>query len=305
MVEVQGVSKAYGDTPAVTDLSFTAHEGRIFGLIGPNGAGKSTTIRMIMNILTPDSGRILFDGVPMGESHKNRVGYLPEERGLYKKVKLSEMLGYLLQLKGIDRHDIDRRIDPWLERFGLSEWKHRKVEELSKGMSQKAQFIASVAHGPDLLFFDEPFSGLDPVSVDQLRQAIIEVGKSGKTILFSTHIMEQAERICDSILLMNKGSEVVSGPVAQIKQQYGNRTVAIEFSGDGGFMRDLPMVEALTEYPRYVEVSLKDDSTPDELLKSLVGRIAIQSFAVSSPSLHTIFVRLVGTPVREEVDHGV
>ncbi len=294
MVEVRNISKSYGNTQAVRDLSFKAQEGRVFGLIGPNGAGKSTTIRMIMNILTPDAGEILFDGERMGEGHKNRVGYLPEERGLYRKVKLGEMLTYLLELKGVNRRDADKKIDPWLKRFSLLEWKDKKIEELSKGMSQKAQFIASVAHEPDLFFFDEPFSGLDPVSVDQLREAIMDLGRRGKTILFSTHIMEQAERICDSILLINKGKEVVSGPLEEIKGRYGNRSVAVEFSGDGSFMRNIPCVEAINEFPRYVDVTLKDGHSADELLASIVGKVAVQRFQVSTPSLHTIFVRLVG-----------
>lgn len=306
MVEVRNISKSYGSTQAVRDLSFKAQEGRVFGLIGPNGAGKSTTIRMIMNILTPDAGEILFDGERMGEDHKNRVGYLPEERGLYRKVKLGEMLSYLLELKGVNRREADKKIDPWLERFSLLDWKDKKIEELSKGMSQKAQFIASVAHEPDLFFFDEPFSGLDPVSVDQLREAIMDLGRRGKTILFSTHIMEQAERICDSILLVNKGQEVVSGPLEQIKGEYGSRNVAIEFSGDGSFMRDLPCVEAINEFPRYVDITIKDGHTADELLSAIVGKVSVQRFNVSTPSLHTIFVKLVGgDPTATEADSDV
>lgn len=221
MVRVEKVHKSYSSLQAVADLSFQAKPGEIFGLIGPNGAGKSTTIRMIMNIIAPDSGRILFDGKPLTEADKSRIGYLPEERGLYKKAKLGEVLEYLAVIKGAAKPDARASIDAWLARFDLLEWKNRKVSELSKGMAQKAQFVGAIAHNPSVVFFDEPFSGLDPLAQDQLLKVMTELKGKGATILFSTHIMEHAEKICERILLMHKGREVLSGTMAEIKTRYG------------------------------------------------------------------------------------
>ncbi len=294
MIEVKNISKTFGDTKAVQDVGFTAQKGEIFGLIGPNGAGKTTCIRMIMNILMPDTGAILFDGTPIREEEKERIGYLPEERGLYKKVKVNEMLRYLSDLKRNDGARNQKNIDFWLERFDLTEWKYRKIEELSKGMSQKVQFISSVAHDPELMFFDEPFSGLDPVSSDMLRDSIQELGRQGRTILFSTHIMEHAEKICNRIFIINKGREVIQGETGNIKDTYGTRSVIIEFDGDGEFIESLPMVESVTRYPRYLEARLRDGRNADELLQAVAGKISIRRFELAAPSLHNIFVQLVG-----------
>lgn len=299
MIELQGVTKRFGDLVAVHEVSFTARQGMVFGLLGPNGAGKSTTIRMIMNILAPDSGAILFGGKPLTEVDKERIGYLPEERGLYKKVTVNDMLIYLGELKGRSRNQLQPRIDSWLERFDLVEWKNKKIEELSKGMSQKVQFIGSVAHDPELLFFDEPFSGLDPVSSDMLRDQIIELGNSGKTILFSTHILDHAERICNDILIINKGKEVTRGSMEGVKDSHGTRSVIIEFDGEFAALDSLPMVKQAIRYPRYVEAELADGADSDELLAALVGRVSIRRFELVSPSLHKIFVDLVGKPVEE------
>jgi ABC-2 type transport system ATP-binding protein len=302
MLEVRSVTKNFGDLTAVDAVSFTASPGQVYGLIGPNGAGKSTIIRMIMNILAPDTGKILFDGRPVREEDKSRIGYLPEERGLYKKVKLGEMLWYLADLKGADLKQGKENIDRWLERFELTEWKERKIEELSKGMTQKAQFIAAVAHDPEMMFFDEPFSGLDPVSTDMLRESIVEMGNRGKTVLFSTHNMESAERICSNIFMINKGREVISGGMSHIKDFYGSRSVILEFDGSADFISDLPEVEKMIRYPRWVEIELADDSSPDKLLAKLTGRISIRRFEVASPSLHKIFVDLVGKQPEEVED---
>lgn len=294
MLEVQEVSKNFTAVQAVDKISFTARAGEIFGLIGPNGAGKSTTIRMIMNILSPDSGKILFDGKMIREEDKDRIGYLPEERGMYKKVKVNDMLLYFGSLKSRDQNKIQKNIDLWLDRFELSGWKNHKVQELSKGMSQKIQFIASVAHEPNFIFFDEPFAGLDPVSSDLLRDAIINLGKEGKTILFSTHIMEQAERICSRILLLNKGKEVLSGSLEEIKNTYGKKTIIVEFDGPGDFIKTLPLVKNCITYPRYVELELFEGASSDELLRTLLQRISVRKFEIVSPSLHKIFVDTVG-----------
>lgn len=300
MVEVQGITKRFGDLTAVDQISFTAKEGEIFGLIGPNGAGKSTTIKMIMNILVPDAGEIFFTGRRIREEDKEHIGYLPEERGLYKKVKVGEMLRYLCDLKGKSASQSGPEIDRWLARFGLAEWKERKIEELSKGMAQKVQFIAAIAHDPDLLFFDEPFAGLDPVSSDTLLEAIQELGSRGKTILFSTHIMEQAERICNKILLINKGREVVSGPVTEIKKRYGRNAVQIEFDGDVRFVEELQYVSHVSRYPRWIEAELTEPDSADRLFKDLAGRVSVTRFERVAPSLHRIFVNLVGGREEQE-----
>ncbi|MEN6500594.1 MAG: ATP-binding cassette domain-containing protein [Rectinema sp.] len=279
---------------AVAGLSFEARPGEIFGLIGPNGAGKTTTIRMIMNIIAPDSGTISFDGSPISEADKDRIGYLPEERGLYRKAKLGEVLEYLAAIKGAKPALYRPSIDTWLERFGLSEWKHRKVQELSKGMAQKAQFIAAVAHNPSVVFFDEPFSGLDPLAQDELLAVMVELKQKGATVLFSTHIMEHAEKICERILLMDKGKEVVYGTMADIKAQYGRNAVQLEFDGDASFVAGLEFVDSVVSYPRWIEVELKEDADPDVLFRALAGRLRVRRFETVAPSLHKIFVRLVG-----------
>jgi ABC-2 type transport system ATP-binding protein len=295
VVEVRKVSKRFQSVSAVEGLSFSATGGEIFGLLGPNGAGKSTTIRMLLNIIAPDSGTIFYSGRPMTEADKDTIGYLPEERGLPKKLTLIAALTYFASLKGAQGPGVQHRIDEWLERFGLAEWKHRKILELSKGMAQKAQFILAVAHDPAIVFFDEPFSGLDPVSTDVMLEAILELGRSGKTILFSTHVMEQAEKICSRILLMNRGKEVISGSIQEVKQRYGKQSVFLEFEGDGGFISGLPCVKRAISYPSQVEAELAEGFSTDDLLRSLLGRITISRFELMQPSLHKIFVDLVGT----------
>ncbi|MFP4382460.1 MAG: ABC transporter ATP-binding protein [Spirochaetia bacterium] len=299
MIEVKSIKKSFGDLTAVSEVSFTANRNEIFGLIGPNGAGKSTTIRMIMNILAPDEGQILFDGNPIKEKDKERIGYLPEERGLYKKVKVNEMLIYLAKLKNADIQESQKRIDYWLDRFDLMQWKEAKIEELSKGMGQKVQFIASMAHDPELIFLDEPFAGLDPVSSDQLRDSILDLGKQGKTILFSTHIMEHAEKICSNIFLINKGREVISGRLEDVKDTHGKKSVIIEFDGNSDFVRDLTMVKKVITYPRYMEIELTDDGDPDVLLKKMVDNVSVRKFEITTPSLHKIFVDRVGKKPEE------
>ena len=301
MIAVDKVSKSFESVEAVKSISFATEPGEIFGLIGPNGAGKSTTIRMIMNIIAPDTGTITFDGKQIKDDDKARIGYLPEERGLYKKVKLNEMLLYLGELKGMERSRLQTNIDGWLKRFDLTAWQHKPIAELSKGMSQKAQFIAAVAHEPDILFFDEPFAGLDPVSSDLLRESILDLSREGRTVLFSTHIMDQAEKLCNRIFLINSGSQVVYGTLDELKDTYGTKTVAVEYDGDGSFISDLPFVSRADSYQRWVEVELKEDTDPDTLLKAIVGRVSIRRFEVKAPSLHNIFISLVsGKDGRED-----
>lgn len=295
MIDVQAVTKQFGNRTVVDGISFQAAAGEIFGLIGPNGAGKTTTIRMIMNILAPDSGSILIGSSPLREQDKERIGYLPEERGLYPKVTVEDMLLYLATLKGRSPADIRPRIHTLLEQFDLYDWRDKKIEELSKGMSQKVQFIGSIIHDPEIVIFDEPFSGLDPVSADMLLEMILEMGSRNKTILFSTHLMEHAEKICNRIFLINHGKEVVSGRTESIKEQFGKRTIIVEYDGDGEFIRDLSFVENITRYPRWIEVELTEGTPPDELLKEITGTVSVKRYELTTPSLHSIFVRLVGS----------
>ncbi len=294
MIELRSVSKSFGEVRAVREVSFTAREGEIFGLLGPNGAGKSTTIKMIMNILTADAGEILFNGRRITEADKDRIGYLPEERGLYRKVKLGEMLLYLASLKNADMPAAVRRLDRWLARFDLADWKNRTPDSLSKGMAQKAQFIAAVLHDPEFIFLDEPFSGLDPVSTDVLREAVLELGQKGKTILFSTHNMETAERLCTRILVIDHGREVISGTLADIKARRGHNTVVAEFDGELAESALAGSAAAVRRFPRWVEIEIAQGATAQDVLKTLVGLVAVKRFELVAPSLHTIFVDAVG-----------
>ena len=300
MLQVNNVMKTFGETVAVDGLSLSAPPDEIFGLLGPNGAGKTTTIRMIMNIIAPDSGTVTFRGRPMTAQDKNHIGYLPEERGLYRKVTVSNMLLYLAALKDVRREQAMPRMDTWLERFELTAWKERKIEELSKGMAQKVQLIAAVIHDPDFVFLDEPFSGLDPVSTDVLRGAVVDLNKAGKTVFFSTHSMEQAERICHRIIIMDHGKAVIEGKISEVKERYGKKSVAVEFDGNIDFLKNHPSVKSIIPYPRWAEIEMVEGHEPDELFQLLAGRVSVRRFEVLLPSLHKIFVdRLGGVSAHE------
>jgi len=299
MIEVQNVTKSFESIRAVDAISFSVRPGDIFGLIGPNGAGKSTTIRMIMNIIAPDSGTITFNERPLSEPDKNLIGYLPEERGLYKKMKVKDLLLFLAEIKEADRKLTEERIENWLARFELEEWKNRKIEELSKGMAQKVQFIGTIIHDPPVLLFDEPFSGLDPISQNLLLEIFLELKNAGKTIIFSTHIMDHAERICERILLINKGKSVLSGSLSDIKSRFGTNTVQIEFDGDGSFIEKLPYVKTARAFPRWTEAELSGTDAVEKLYQDLTGKIRVRRFQLIEPSLHSIFVQLVGNTYEE------
>ncbi len=294
LIELLNVEKSFNSLKAVDDVTFSVKRGSIYGLLGPNGAGKTTIIRMVMNILAPDRGRITINGEKISEDSKDSIGYLPEERGLYKKLKVNEMLQFIGQLKSVGTSKLRSSIDKWLEIFELTKWKHNRISELSKGMSQKVQFIGSVIHNPELLILDEPFSGLDPISADMMNETILKLNSEGTTILFSTHIMDHAEKICSNIFLIDKGKGILSGPLQQIKDSLGKKSIIIEFDGNGGFIKSLPIVEKVIEYTRFVEVELKDGRKSDELLRSIIGKIEIHKFEVVSPSLHKIFIDTVG-----------
>ena len=300
MLQLNHITKTYGTFRAVDDLSFTAEEGKIIGVIGPNGAGKSTTIRLIMNILRPDSGEILINGKPYCEDDSDQIGYLPEERGLYKKQKVSEMLHYLGALKGMKKDECERHIDHWLMRFGLSEWKNKKIEALSKGMSQKIQFISAVMHSPKILFLDEPFSGLDPVSSDQLLDVIREMKEQGRIILFSTHVMETAEIICDHIIMLNHGKKILDGSIHEIRREFGSNTLTLDLEGDHGFLSGIDAVAGVSERGNSINVSFKKGSDINALIVEIVGKAyqngcSISSLKVDEPSLHSIFVGIAGS----------
>jgi len=293
-LKIENISKRFGDFYAVKHLTFTIPEGTIYSLLGPNGAGKTTTIRMVMNIIIPDEGSIRILDQKMDEDMKKRIGYLPEDRGLYPKMKVGELLLFLAELKALQRQEARRRIDNWLERFELAEWKFKKVEELSRGMQQKIQFIATVIHEPDLIILDEPFGGLDPVNTKLLKDIMLEMKQKGRTIIFSTHRMEQVEMISDKICLINKAERVLEGDLNQIKQQYGKNTVILDYVGEASFIKGLPEVEKIDDYGKFMEIKMKEQSDPQDLLNKLVDKIRINKFEVREPTLNAIFIEKVG-----------
>ncbi|MBI1764326.1 MAG: ATP-binding cassette domain-containing protein [Acidobacteria bacterium] len=294
-ISVKHISKSYGDFTAVQDLSLEVHAGSIFGLLGPNGAGKSTSIRMIVNITIPDSGEIRLFGEPMNEKLQERVGYLPEDRGLYKKMKIGEQLLFFAELKGLKHAAAKRRVDEWMERVGLSEWKAKRWEELSKGMQQKVQFVSTILHDPDLVILDEPFTGLDPINANLLKEIVQEMRQRNKTIIFSTHLMEQAEELCDEICLINRGRKVLSGPLREVKRSFGWRSLAVDGENLDGLLTDNPLVKAVTPQRHHLEVALHDGADPQALLKDLVNANArLTRFELVAPTLNEIFIESVG-----------
>jgi ABC-2 type transport system ATP-binding protein len=299
-VALNDIRKTFGTHRAVDGLSFEIPRGTVFGLLGRNGAGKSTTIRMIMDIIRPDSGSIEILGRPMDGSVKDRLGYLPEERGLYPKMKVLDMLEYFGSVKGLKPAEARRRALPWLERLELGAWKDKKVEELSKGMQQKAQFITTVLHQPDVLILDEPFSGMDPVNQEIFRDILLEINNAGTTLIFSTHVMESAERLCNRIALIDSGRTVLSGSLSSIKKKFGNNTVQLEFDGDGAFLDSVPGVERIHRYERFVEVNMAEGGDPQRLFEAAAGRLAVRRFEVMEPTLHNIFIDQVGPDTDEQ-----
>lgn len=293
-IELREVCKRFGELRAVDGISAAIPKGSIYGFLGPNGAGKTTTIRMIMNILRPDSGAITILGRPMEERTKRLIGYLPEERGLYKKMTVQGVLAFLGGIQGLERPTLERSIAHWLELVGLSGWAGRKVEELSKGMQQKIQFVATVLHDPELLILDEPFSGLDPVGLEVIRDLMLRMRAAGKTVIFSTHMMEQAERLCDAILLINRGRKVLDGPLDTILARGLSNVVALRVEGDASFIPSLPQVQRVEVVERRLEVTLEEGADSQELLRALVDRVRVTAFEEKTPTLHEIFIEAVG-----------
>lgn len=294
-VRFEGVTKRYGDFVAVDGIGFEVPPGAIFGILGSNGAGKTTSIRMLMNILRPDAGTIEVLGRPADERSKERIGYLPEERGLYKKMRILELLRFFGRIKGRTHAFLDERIDHWLERMGLAAWRQSRVEELSKGMAQKLQFVVTVVHAPDLLVLDEPFAGLDPVNRDVLRDAILEMRQDGTTVVFSTHVMEQAEQLCNRLIMIHDGRVMLSGSLEEVRASEGRQAALIRYRlAAGQTLDDLPGVKAVADRGNEAELTLEPDADPTKLLRALVERADLTHFEVREPSLHEIFKRVAG-----------
>ncbi|MDP9206703.1 MAG: ATP-binding cassette domain-containing protein [Gemmatimonadota bacterium] len=304
-IEIENVAKRYAQHVAVRDLTLHIPKGSVYGLLGPNGAGKTTTIRMILNIIAPDQGTIRILGAPSSDSRiSDRIGYLPEERGLYRKMQVRRILRFLAELKGVPRSISDGRITEWLERFDLKtaekDWGLAKIDELSRGMQQKVQFIGTLLHDPDLVILDEPFSGLDPINAQALKDTIMDLKRRGKTVIFSTHLMDNAERICDSVCIIARGEKVLDGSITSIKQSHGTRNIALSLDGGAPngvneILADRRLVSRVDDSNRYFEIEMAAGANPQELLRRVVDTGAsVQRFEMVQASLHQIFLERVG-----------
>lgn len=298
VLRLENVTKRYGQTLAVDRVSFTAEPGRLFGLLGPNGAGKTSTIRMIAHITAPDRGTITLGGEPVSPATQRRMGYLPEERGLYRKMRVGEQLVYLGQLKGMTASGAEKTAREWLDRFDAADWFGKKVEELSKGMQQKVQFVATVMHGPDLVILDEPFSGLDPINADLLQDTVAELRESGRTVLFASHRMEQVEQLCDDLCLIARGRVLLSGSLREVKRQFGRDTASLHWEGDGAFLDRLEASGAVSVLQRTGDTAmlrLAEGTPAREVLRAaLDGSAEVDRFELHEPPLAEIFRRVVG-----------
>jgi ABC-2 type transport system ATP-binding protein len=300
VLAVESVTKRYGGLTAVRNLSLTVPAGSVYGLLGPNGAGKTTTIRMIMNIIGPDEGAIhLFGGGGTGREHSARVGYLPEERGLYRKMKVLDLLVFLAETKGMGRQAAKQEAQAWLLRLGLDGWALKRVDSLSKGMQQKVQFISTILHRPELVILDEPFAGLDPVNSQVLKDTVLQLARDGTTILFSTHIMEQAEKLCDSVCIIARGEKVLDGTLSEVKRTRGGRNVVVAVERGvaslDGVLRDRSLVAKADNYGQYAEVELAEGADAQRLLQAVLNTGArLVRFEITEPSLNKIFIDAVG-----------
>jgi ABC-2 type transport system ATP-binding protein len=291
-IELRGVRKAFKGTVAVQGLDLTVPRGSLYGFIGPNGSGKTTTLRMILNILLPDAGEVEVLGTRDTSAARDRVAYLPEERGLYKKMSVRRLLRYYGSLKGLTQPDLDVRIVDGLERLGLSSWIDKKIDALSKGMAQKVQFLAAVISAPELVILDEPFTGLDPVNAEVLKDEVLALRRNGSTVVFSTHDMGTAERMCDRIFMIYRGEKVLDGTLDEIQSRYGHDTIRVRTSGGVAALSHLPGVEDVNDHGNYQDVRF--DGDPQALLRALIETTEVQQFELRRPSLHDIFVRIAG-----------
>jgi len=300
VIDIRGVTKRFAGHTAVRNLSLRVPRGSVYGLLGPNGAGKTTTIRMIMDIIVPDEGWISLLGTSgTGRDLSQRIGYLPEERGLYRKMKVHDLVVFLAETKGVRRKEARRLASLWLDRLGLSDWTQKRVNDLSKGMQQKVQFISTVLHEPELLILDEPFSGFDPVNTQLMKDVVVELARGGTTVLFSTHIMEQAEKLCDSVCIIALGQKVLDGSLAEVKRQHGGRHVILAVDDGGAVLQRIlanrSLVEKADEYRKYAEVELAANADPQQLLEEIVrSGVRVSRFEIAEPTLNKIFVDLVG-----------
>ena len=305
ILEARDVHKQYAAHTALDGVSLSVPQGSIFGLLGPNGAGKTSLIRIITQITGADSGEVLFRGEKLNPSHIGQIGYLPEERGLYKKMKVGKQLLYLAQLRGLSRADAVQRIKAWLDRFDIKAWAEKNVEDLSKGMQQKVQFIATVLHEPSLIILDEPFSGFDPINANLIKDEILRLRDEGATIIFSTHRMESVEEMCDSIALINRARKVLDGPVSVIRNQFKTNTYEVE--GQGQLVVTHPDFEVVEQRERenghfYARIQLHAGTTPNDLLRFLIGNVQVHAFREQIPSINEIFIRRVRETMPETLN---
>lgn len=297
-VEIENVTKTFQDVTAVDNLSLKIPKGCVYGFIGPNGSGKTTTLRMIMNIFYPDNGTISIFGEQRSQAHTDYIGYLPEERGLYKKMKIRPLLRFYGNMK--NGKNVNKQVDHWLEKFDLTPWANKKVQTLSKGMSQKVQFIAAVVAEPKMLILDEPFSGLDPVNVEVLRDAVLDLQSKGTTVIFSTHDMNVAEKMCDFIFMIFKGKKVLDGTLTSIQDNYGSDTIRVQTDNGADILNNIPGVEKIHNLGRLQELRINKGSDSQEILKQIMTKTRVRYFELAKPSLHDIFVRIAGPETEEK-----
>ncbi len=298
VVAIENVTKTFGRVTAVDNLTLDVPQGSIYGFIGPNGSGKTTTLRMIMNIIYPDSGAIRIFGEKMRGASTDRIGYLPEERGMYKKMKVRDLLRFYGELKS--GHRVDKAVDTWLEKLDLADWANKKIETLSKGMGQKVQFISTVVSEPELIILDEPFTGLDPVNVEAIKNAVLELRAKGATVIFSTHDMNVAEKMCDFIFMIFKGKKVLDGTLVAIQNEYGNDTLRIRAEGGTSKLDNLPGVAKITDFGSLQDLRLTPDADPQGIVSKIMSRTEVYSFELSKPTLYDIFLRIAGPEAKEE-----
>ncbi|UCE21606.1 MAG: ATP-binding cassette domain-containing protein [Candidatus Aminicenantes bacterium] len=300
VVEIENITKTFGKVRAVDDLSLSVPKGSIYGFIGPNGSGKTTTLRMIMNIFYPDSGKILIFGEKMHGATSDRIGYLPEERGMYKKMKVRDLLRFYGELKS--GRKVNKEVDYWLERLDLSDWADKKIETLSKGMGQKVQFISTIVSQPELIILDEPFTGLDPVNVEEIKNAVLDLRNQGATVIFSTHDMNVAEKMCDFIFMIFKGKKVLDGTLVSIQDKYGSDTLRIRTEGGISKLKDLEGVEKITDFGQLQELRIDPDNDHQKIVSEIMSRTRVYSFEMAKPTLYDIFLRIAGPEAKEETD---
>jgi ABC-2 type transport system ATP-binding protein len=293
VLELNQVCKSYENVHAVKNLTLSIEKGSVFGLLGPNGAGKTSAIRMIMGIIHPDSGSILRFGQSSIRDQTDRIGYLPEERGLYPKMKVMDTILFFAEIKNQNRQQSEKSADSWLKRLELEEWKDKKVESLSRGMQQKLQFICTIIHNPELIILDEPFTGLDPVNTSLIKDVILDLQRGGTTIIFSTHLMEQVEKLCKEICLIDKGEAVLKGKLSEIKRQSGKNRIKLSYDGEARFLNDPKLVKNYDNFGQYVEIDPAQGIRPQQILAKAIEQVEITLFEIADPSLNEIFITSV------------